>query len=140
MRGYAGVRAPHAFHEAPACSCDVAIRFYYLSGLDIWMDFADAMTPNYSTSERVAQAILGLLTSAARARVRLDLPRMVEGLAAAVDLYEQYPTAVHGSRSEMRKLIALIRHAAGVHRELDYPHRALQELVARAEALRKPLH
>jgi hypothetical protein len=92
------------------------------------------------SSERVAEDVLALLMGAARARVRMNLPVMVEGLVAAVELYEQYPTEVHSGRSEMRKLLAFIRHAAGVHRELDYPDRQLQDLEARAEALRRPLH
>ena len=122
------------------CSCDCATRFCYFSGLGIRMGVADAMTLDCSTSERLAQDVLGLLTSAARARLRLDWRGVIEGLAAALDLYEQYPTEVHGSRSEMRKLLAFIRHAGSVHRKLDHPDHRLQELESRAEALRKPLH
>jgi len=92
------------------------------------------------SADRVAADVLSLLIGAARASVRMDLTQVVDGLAGAVELYEQHPSAVHSSHSELRKVLALIRYAAGVHRKLDLPERRLQTLEARAEALRKPLH
>ena len=104
------------------------------------LSLAHPMMQNVFSSERVADDVLTLLICAARAGVRLDLQGLTRGLTAAVELYEQYPTEVHCSRSEIRKLLAFIRQAVAVHERLDYAADEILHLQQRAEALRKPLH
>jgi hypothetical protein len=98
------------------------------------------MMQDIFSSDRVADDVSALLRCAARAGVRMDLPVMVKGLAAAVELYEQYPAEVHRARSQIHKLLAFIRQAVVVHHRLHYSADDLFHLQQRAEALRKPLH
>ncbi len=65
---------------------------------------------------------------------------MTEGLAAAVDLYEQYPSHVHAPTSHLPDLLLCIRSGRTLCSALGRPDSDLGALEARAEALRHPLH
>ena len=92
------------------------------------------------SAERVAADVLVIVHRAAQAGIRQDMQGVVSGLTAAVHLYEQCPSRVHGTLSQIDKVLDFIRHARGLYQRLGWVDSDLWELEQRAEALRKPLH
>ena len=68
------------------------------------------------------------------------MPAVIDGLAAALTLYEQHPSQVHEPSSQLRDLLVFIRSAQSICKTLGQSEAELQELEQRAEGLRRPLH
>jgi hypothetical protein len=86
----------------------------------------------FSVHEAIERAVYAIRTQ--------DMDEMVEGLRAAVELYEQHPTHVHEPLSLLRDLLVCIRAGRCLCATLGRPDRDLADLEYRAEALRRPLH
>ena len=91
-------------------------------------------------TESVTADVLAHIRFATQAVRRQDMAGMTEGLAAAVDLYEHYPSHVHAPTSHLHDLLMCIRSGRTLCSALGRSDRDLGALEARAEALRHPLH
>jgi hypothetical protein len=100
----------------------------------------EATSAQVSTAESVTSDVLAHIRFATQAVRRQDMAGMTEGLAAAVDLYELYPSHVHMPASHLPDLLLCIRSGRTLCSALGRPDRDLGALEARAEALRHPLH
>jgi hypothetical protein len=96
--------------------------------------------PQDCATERVTADVLAHIRFATQAVKRQDMAGMTEGLAAAVDLYEQYPSHVHTPASHLHDLLMCIRSGRTLCTALGRPDRDLGALEVRAERLRHPLH
>jgi hypothetical protein len=101
--------------------------------------FASASTQE-SVVERVTADVLAHIRIATQAVRRQDMAGMTEGLAAAIDLYEQYPTHAHAPASHLLDLLMCIRSGRTLCNAMGRPDRDLGALEVRAEALRHPFH
>ena len=96
------------------------------------------MTENCS-APRVAADVLAYIRCATHAVRRQDMPGMIEGLAAAVTVYEQHPSHVHRRTSHLGDLLMCIRSGRTLCSNLGRPDGELAALEQRAEALKRPL-
>ena len=100
----------------------------------------EATSTQDSIAESVTADVLAHIRFATQAVRRQDMAGMTEGLAAAVDLDENYPSHVHMAGSHLPGLLLCIRSGRTLCNALGRPDRDLGALEARAEALRQPLH
>jgi hypothetical protein len=100
----------------------------------------EAASTQESAAERVTEDVLAQIRIATQAVKRQDMAGMTEGLAAAVHLYEQYPSHVHTPASHLLDVLMCIRSGRTLCNALGRPDRDLGALEVRAEALRHPLH
>ena len=88
-------------------------------------------------SEEVAAYVCALVQGATQAVRDRDIKRVVDCLAAAVELYEQHPSCIQKPTSQLRDLLVFIRSARSLSKTLKREDDDLRELEERAEALRQ---
>jgi hypothetical protein len=81
-----------------------------------------------------------MVSAAAQACRTKQMPRLVDCLRSAVEVYEQHPLHAQHESSQLGALLTFIRSAQSLAKTLAIPDDELPELEARAEALRSPIH